>query len=287
MFVVAGVSGNTGSVVASTLLERGAKVRVVVRDAKKGEAWAARGAEVAVAELSDAKALTKALEGAKGAYLLIPPAVTETDVFAAQQKVLDGIVAAVRDSKLPHLVFLSSIAAQHPSGNGPIHIVHRAEKALSPVLANVTYVRAAYFMENLAGSLGALPHGVFPTFQRKDLAIPMIATRDIGVVAATALLEGPRGHSVIELEGPARHAPGDVAKTLTEITGKALEVQFAPEEAIVPTFLGFGFSAHMSELYREMIVGMNAGTMVFEGGAAIHVTGKTPLRDVLSRLLAG
>jgi hypothetical protein len=36
MFVVTGVTGNTGSVVASTLLAAGKPVRVVVRDAKKG-----------------------------------------------------------------------------------------------------------------------------------------------------------------------------------------------------------------------------------------------------------
>ncbi len=53
MYVIAGVSGNTGKVVADTLLAQGKKVRVVVRDAQKGEAWKKRGAEVAVAELDD------------------------------------------------------------------------------------------------------------------------------------------------------------------------------------------------------------------------------------------
>lgn len=37
MFVISGVSGNTGSIVADALLEQGKKVRVIVRDAKKGE----------------------------------------------------------------------------------------------------------------------------------------------------------------------------------------------------------------------------------------------------------
>ena len=50
-YVIAGVSGNTGSVAAAALLDAGAKVRVVVRDAAKGAPWKARGAEVAVADL--------------------------------------------------------------------------------------------------------------------------------------------------------------------------------------------------------------------------------------------
>ena len=79
MFVVAGVSGKTGSVVARTLLENGKKVRVVVRDAKKGDEWKAKGAEVAVASVDDAGALTKALQGAEGAYLLLPPQMGSSD----------------------------------------------------------------------------------------------------------------------------------------------------------------------------------------------------------------
>ena len=51
MFFVAGVTGNTGSVVANTLLERGKRVRVLVRDSQKGDAWERRGAEVVVRTL--------------------------------------------------------------------------------------------------------------------------------------------------------------------------------------------------------------------------------------------
>src|SRR5580704_17860644 len=73
MYVITGVSGNTGSHAATALLAAGQPVRVVVRDAKKGEAWKARGAEVAIADVGDAGALAAALVGAKAAYLLLPP----------------------------------------------------------------------------------------------------------------------------------------------------------------------------------------------------------------------
>src|SRR5690242_5498306 len=73
MFVIAGVTGHVGSVVASTLLDGGRKVRVIVRDQKKGQAWQRRGAEVAVADLADAAALEQALAGAEGVFALVPP----------------------------------------------------------------------------------------------------------------------------------------------------------------------------------------------------------------------
>ena len=60
MYVIAGVSGRTGAVVADTLLSQGKQVRVIVRNAEKGAAWQKKGAEVAVAELGDVAAMTKA-----------------------------------------------------------------------------------------------------------------------------------------------------------------------------------------------------------------------------------
>ena len=86
MIVVLGATGHTGSVVAETVLERKQPVRVVVRSADKGAVWAAKGAEVAVASLDDQAALTKALRGASGAYLLIPPHYGATSWLAAQRR---------------------------------------------------------------------------------------------------------------------------------------------------------------------------------------------------------
>src|SRR4051812_42230649 len=110
MFVVTGVTGNTGSVVASQLLDAGRAVRVVVRDAAKGKLFADRGAEVAIADLGDAAALERALRGAEGAYLLSPPD-TKTNRFLADKKALAATFAtAVRRAAVPHVVLLSSIA---------------------------------------------------------------------------------------------------------------------------------------------------------------------------------
>src|SRR5260370_37762196 len=84
MFVISGVSGHTGAAAASTLLSQGKQVRVIVRDAHKGEPWRQRGAEVAVANLADATALTAALRGAEGVYALIPPDYGADDILKAQ-----------------------------------------------------------------------------------------------------------------------------------------------------------------------------------------------------------
>lgn len=287
MFVIAGVSGNTGKVAAETLLGQKKPVRVIVRDAKKGEPWKAKGAEVAVADLDDVAAMTRALQGADGAYLLLPPQFGSTEVRKDNAARAKRLAEAVDAAGVKHVVFLSSIAAQHDSGTGPITSVHEAEKIFGKAKANVTFIRAAYFMENIGSSLYALPNGAYPTFLRADLKIPMVATRDIGLLAAKTLSEGGRGKRVIELEGPQPYDQNDVAATLSKLAKKPVTVQQGPEEAMIPALTGAGVPPAWAALFQEMTHGVNTGHVVFEGGAAEHVRGTTPLESVLERLVGG
>jgi uncharacterized protein YbjT (DUF2867 family) len=286
MFAVAGVSGHTGRVVAETLLAQGKPVRVLVREAAKGEEWKKRGAEVALADLGDADALANALRGAAGAYLLLPPMMGSTDVRGDNARKVDAIAKAVDASGVKHVVFLSSIASQHDAGTGPILSTHDAEVALSKSRADVTFLRASYFMENLAGSLYALDSGELPTFLQLDKPFPMVASQDIGTTAAKLLVEGGHGKTVVELQGPRQYSQKDVAAALSKITGKTVTAKQVPEEAMVPALTAAGLNAHWAGLYKEMIHGMNTGHVAFEGGKVRTAKGTTELDVVLRSLVA-
>ncbi|MGO7609399.1 NAD(P)H-binding protein, partial [Rhizobium ruizarguesonis] len=60
MFVITGVTGQVGGIVAARLLKAGVPIRAVARNAEKEEEWKDKGAELALAEMTDADALTKA-----------------------------------------------------------------------------------------------------------------------------------------------------------------------------------------------------------------------------------
>jgi NAD(P)H dehydrogenase (quinone) len=286
MFAVAGVSGHTGKVVAETLLAQSKPVRVIVRDAAKGEEWKKRGAEVAVADLDDADALALALGGASAAYLLIPPTMSSTNVRSDNARKVAAMAKAVDASGVPHVVFLSSIASQHDAGTGPILSTHDAEVALSRSRADVTFLRAPYFMENLAGSLYALDRGELPAFLLLDKPFPMAATQDIGTTAAKLLLEGGHGKSIVELHGPREYSQKDVAAALSKITGKTVTARQGPEDAMVPALTAAGLNAHWAALYKELIHGMNTGHVAFEGGNARTARGTTEVDVVLRKLIA-
>jgi uncharacterized protein YbjT (DUF2867 family) len=283
MYVVAGVTGNTGKVVANRLLDRGEAVRVIVRDTAKAASFAARGAEVAVADLTDAAALSRAFTGARGAYVLLPPSPASKAFRALQDATSAAIASALGAASVPHAVLLSSIGAELPSGTGPIAGLHVAEARLSELPSTrATFLRAGYFAENVAGSLGALDQGIFPTFLPASLPIDAIATVDIGDLAASLLLEGPRA-GVVNLGGPTV-TTNEIAATASRILGKPLTVVEAPLDAVVPTLTSYGMSDDMAGLYREMLEAFGAGRLKWQDEHK-RLQGKTSMEVVLRGLL--
>ena len=286
MYLVLGVSGHTGQVVAESLLAAGKGVRVLVRDAKKGESWRARGAEVAVGGIDDEGALTSALRGVEGAYLLLPPRYDSTSPREDNANRTRGFAKALAAAPVKHVVFLSSVASQLDHGTGPILSTHDAEGILGQSRGDITFLRAAYFMENWAGSLYALGQGKLPTFLTADRAIPMVATRDIGKTAARLLLEGGagRGKHVVELGGPREYSPRDVAAALTEILGKPVAVEQGPVEVMAQALQGVGMNPAWAQLFQEMTVGSNTGLIDWEKGRA-RERGTTDIKTVLATLV--
>jgi uncharacterized protein YbjT (DUF2867 family) len=287
MYVITGVTGNTGSVAAQTLLDQGKAVRVVVRSEDKGRAWAERGAEVAVAALEDADALARAFRGAEGAYVLSPPDPQAVDLIGDRKRMFQAVSRAIGASKLPHVVLLSSIGAQRASGTGPIALLHDAESQLSSATA-LTSIRAGSFLENFAAMLPiAKADGVLPSFVPASLRVPTVSVVDIGRVAAEALVAGPRERRILELGGPTDPSANDIAEALSALFGRPVAVAEQPLAAVVPTFTSFGMSKEMAELYREMLGAISDGTVSWEGGSAENVRGRVTVREGLARLTGG
>lgn len=285
-FVITGANGNTGKVIANTLLEQGKKVRVVVRSAEKGAAWKAKGAEVAVADLGDAQALKNAFEGAEAAYLMIPPNMAADDFAAYQRATGEALVAAVAQSRIARVVLLSSIGAHLPSGTGPIAALGVVERALAKLPVSATFLRPAYFMENLASGFAALEHGIYPTFHKPDQKFDMVATRDIALLAVDLLVHPrskPGAPATVELTGPEPTSINDLAALLSKQVGKPIAAQASPLEAMVPALMGFGFKPSLAAAYQEMTSAMHTGTLKFEHPTPTR--GATSLAAYLPALL--
>lgn len=285
MFVVVGATGNTGSAVAETLLDRKQPVRIVVRSTDKGIAWKAKGAEIAVASLDDVPALTKTFAGATGVYLLVPPNYGATAWLSEQRARMDRAAEAVKNSGVGHVVFLSSVGGHLAEGTGPIRAVRYGEQKLGAVAKNLTILRPCYFMENWAPGIGsAKGQGVLPTFIAPTAKIPMIAAKDIGRIGAEQLMAGGQGRQAIEMAGPEEYSPDQVAAALGQALGTRVSAQYAPLSAVVPTFKSFGFSDEAAKLFEEMYAAFSTGAIGYERPASV-IRGRVTLVEALKGLM--
>ena len=288
LYAVVGASGQTGSVVARTLLAGGHAVRVVLRQESTAKMWRDLGAEVALADVGDAAALAQAFQGCAGAYLLNPPAYQDADLFARAHHVHAAMVDAVQAANVRRIVALSSVGGQHAQGTGNIQTTHDFEQQLKPLQGefNVTVLRAANFMENwMWFAAPAKAHGVLPSmFQPADKAFPSVSVLDIGRTAASLLTDGVPGCRVVELHGPADSSPVDAAHVLTQLLGRAVEVNEPARDTWAASFAANGFSARSSQAFCEMFDGFNSGHIAFEG---THETrrGTVGLSDALAASL--
>lgn len=287
LYVVTGVSGRTGAAAAEALLKAGERVRVVIRDASKGAIWSQLGAEVAFADFNDVEALTRAFSGAYGAYVISPPQYSSDTLFEQADVMARNIKEAVVNSKLQKVVALSSIGADKSNGTGWIAMNRGLETYLSRAEIPVSFLRAAYFMENWGPLVQAAGHGELPSFLAPiERKIPMIATEDIGRIAAEVLCEDWSNVRILELEGPARYSPMDVADCVSRALSKTVIPAGVPTTSWSQALSGAGFSAAALTGFTEMTKGLNSGHISFVDDSGFERrTGTVSLDAVISAML--
>jgi uncharacterized protein YbjT (DUF2867 family) len=282
MYAITGVTGHVGGAVARDLLAAGASVRAVVRDQEKGRAWAERGAEIAVADFADHTALAAALAGCHGAFVMLPTIPTATD--ADHRAMADSIAAAVAGSGVPHVAMLSSIGADLPEGTGPIRWLHHLESRLRETGAVLTALRPPHFQEKVETVLGAATGaGVYPVFgDTADILIPMIATRDVGAVAAQSLMSPPQVSEVIDLEAP-EYTERQVADRLAAALGRPLRVATIARSGWLDALDGAGVPAPLAAELVELYDAENRGILRPRGDRRRRCT--TALDDTLRQIV--
>jgi uncharacterized protein YbjT (DUF2867 family) len=284
MYAIMGVTGQIGSVIGRTLLAAKQPVRAVVRDAGKAQVWADRGCEIALANIEDTASLTTAFRGTEGVFVLVPPNFDPAPEFPEARAIAAALRTALEAARPARVVYLSTIGAQASQSN--LLTQHTIiEATLSELPMPITFLRPAWFMENSSWDIApARGQGVIPSFlQPLDKAVPMVATSDIGKVAAALLQETWSGHRVVELEGPQRVTPNDIAATFTKLLGSSVRMQVVPRESWEALFKSQGMKNPIPRI--RMLDGFNEGWIEFEGGEVGSQKGNESLESVLKALI--
>jgi uncharacterized protein YbjT (DUF2867 family) len=261
--LITGAAGSVGSTAREAiriLLERGHKVRALVRKLdERAEALRAMGAEIAIADLLDIIAVRDAMQGCTVVYftMSISPSYLEAATNVAVTAKSLGVKAFVNLSQMT--LSQMSDTATTTSPQQKQHWL--AEQMLRWSGLPVVYLRPTAFFDGMF-----LVQGAKGIRDNDAIMLPFaggktspIAGADVGAAAA-AVLADPAPHlgKVYELTGPASLTISEIAHEFSAALGRTIRYVDVPpavweaklREAQLPAHL----TAHlitMAELHRE------------------------------------
>lgn len=214
---VFGATGNQGGAVVDALLEQGAIVRALVRrpTSDRAKNLAGRGVDLAYADVENPSSLSKALSGVDAFFFMTTLGGDSDEGAEGETKQGIRLADAAADAGVPHVVFDSVGGAERQSGVPHFESKRRVEEHLERLGLQSTIIRPVFFMENLV-STGIENDEIVVRLPFPDgIPLQMVAVRDVGQVAAAALL-GRR-----DIAGDAVEIAGD------ERTGSEMAAAFA------------------------------------------------------------
>jgi NAD(P)H dehydrogenase (quinone) len=283
MFAITGITGKVGAAVARSLLSDDQSVRAVVRDRSKGAAWAQLGCDIAVADISDTAALATAFEGTAGVFVVLPPVFDPAPGFPEAARFIDSLRAALARAKPTKVVALSTVGADAPQPN-LLNVLGRMEEALGSLPMPVTFLRAAWFMENAAWDIASAKKGLIQSYlQPLDRPIPMVSSDDVGRAAAELLKERWEGKRVVELEGAQRVSPNALAAAFAKVLGTPVRAEVVPRDRWEAIFRTQGMKNPTPRM--QMIDGFNAGWIDFPDRGAHARKGAISIDQAIATLI--
>jgi uncharacterized protein YbjT (DUF2867 family) len=253
-------TGNVGSRVVRMLCQAGERPRLLLRDPDRLDAGLRAHVDTAVGDLRDADYVAESTRGVDAIFWVHPDDWSLPDPDADAERTGEGLAAAMRQNRIPRVVFQSSVGAELRKGAGFIDGLARVEERLDAAReetgAALLHLRCSYFMTNLLMDLDGLRAGRLTTTRPLDEPMPWVDPRDIAAVAALRLLAGDwTGRQVQAVHGPADLTWPDAAAALSTATGVPIEAQRITDDEQRTALKQAG----MSDVAIEGIVGMSVG----------------------------
>jgi len=271
-------TGHIGHALADRLLTQGVELTVLARHPEKASDLATRGARVIRGDQTDVGSVESLLNGADALFWLAPVDLAATNLREHYNRLADVAARAISRCPDVRVVHLSSVGAELPDGTGPIKGLHDAEAKLNAATANITHLRANYFMENVLTSLPTVvaQGAIFSTIPG-NVSLAQVATRDIAAAAADLLLNGDRGRHVADVFGPDDISFNQVAQTLSEVLAVPVAHVQVAREQLRAGLLAAGVSADVADQLLELYDAIAQGRL--HGVAESGRQGKTTFAE--------
>ncbi|MBC9931305.1 NmrA family NAD(P)-binding protein [Chitinophaga qingshengii] len=285
--IITGSLGNVSKPLATQLVNAGHQVTVISQDINKTAAIKALGATAAIGSITDAAFLTTTFKGADAAYTMIPPIATSGNYYQDVAAIADNYRQALAEAGVKHVVNLSAIGAEVPTGNGLSSAFYQVEETLNQLPdTHITHLRAGMFYTNFYGNLAMIlqQHIVGNNFPG-DIQLALVHPQDIADAAAASLSGLTFTGKSFRYITSDEKTGNEIAQIFSTIVGQSIPWIAFPDEALQQGAMQNGFSAHMASLFAAVGISIREGRL-FKGYADHQtVTGKRKFETFAAEMI--
>jgi uncharacterized protein YbjT (DUF2867 family) len=269
--LVTGATGTIGSYVVDQLLRREVNFRAAYHDSAKASKINLPGVEIVRIDNAKLETIRTSLAGVEKLFLLTP-GLQETD------KITSNFVDEARKAGVKRIVDLSVMGA----GSGLRTIggrLHReAEKVIETSGISYTHLRPNYFMQNFVNFYAQNIRDQNAFFlPLSDAKISFVDIRDVASVAVESLIGEGHDGSIYTITGPDTLSCHEVARILSEVTGRKITYVSISEEETRQRLKAIGMPSDVVDYLVYSYKFTREGNFSMVTNIIEQVTGKRPI----------
>lgn len=240
--LVAGASGTFGKELVKKLMENGACIRVGVRNLARAEGMNLGNCPVVILDYEKAETFKTAFEGIEKFFLATPTG------YPQIEELIIPVINAAKESGVSHLVSLSAAGVQQDSAT-PLSI---AEKCVQNSGIDYTILRPNLFMQNLLNLSPSIKKNNQIRLAAASANISFVDVRDVASAAATILIHSSHKNHIYLLTGNESPDLFDIARTLSQVTGKTISYIPVSHNEAYKELLSCGLSPQRANLINGL-----------------------------------
>jgi uncharacterized protein YbjT (DUF2867 family) len=266
--LVAGATGTVGREVARALLQRGERVRALVRDEARARSILGDAVELAIGDFTDPPRLRAAFRSVDKAVMLAPN--------TPDQGVLErNLIDAAKDAGVQQVVELSGLGADLGSPARIARCHAQVEQAIAASGIPYTVLRPNTFMQNFLSMV--------PTVRTEGLRLPMglcrvslVDVRDIAAVAAVVLTQPGHDDAIYEITGPEALSFAEIGEILSQAAGRSIEYTDVLPDVFKSDLRRAGWPEWQTEAVTELYLYATPSSGAVVTTVIAEITGKQP-----------
>ena len=285
--ILTGSLGHISRPLAASLIKQRQEVTIISSNPGKQKEIEATGAKAAIGKMEDVDFLTDTFQGADALYAMAAMPVftlSREQLLESTRQIAYPYVTAIQNAGIKKVIFLSTVGADKPSGNGILEYGYQMEQIYQKLRSDVSFkiMRPVGFYYNLLGFIPLIKsRAVIASNYGGQTKKPWVSPLDIAARVAAAILSPLEGRSVEYIasdELSCEQIAGMLGKAINQ---PDLKWRTISDDEMLQTLIQNGMHATTAQGFVEMQSSMREGRIYEDYYQHRPVLGSVKFQDYL------